>query len=266
MAMTEEQLQRYARHTVLQGVGAEGQERIMASSALIVGAGGLGSPAALYLAAAGVGRIGLADADCVSLSNLQRQVIHTTADVGRAKVDSAREKMLAVNPGVRVDTYRAMLTPGNAGQIIGGYDFIIDATDNFGAKFLINDVCTAQGKPFSYAGVLRFAGQAMTHLPGTACLRCLYGGEPPAGEVPSGEEAGVLGSVVGILGTVQATEALKFFSGAGSLLAGRLLAVDALTMQFRTLSVAKAAACPACGSRQGATKRNETLTEKTNGK
>lgn len=250
MGMTQEQLARYARHTVLPGVGPEGQERIMAGSALIVGAGGLGSPVALYLAAAGVGRIGLVDADCVSLSNLQRQVIHATADVGLPKVESARRKMLAINPGVVVDAHRAMLTPANARQLIGGYDFIVDATDNFAAKFLVSDTCVALGKPFSYGGVLRFSGQSMTHLPGTPCLRCLYGGEPPAGTVPPGEDAGVLGSVVGMLGTIQATEALKFFTGAGRLLAGRLLAFDALQMQFSTIAVGRSAACPACG--QGA--------------
>lgn len=245
--MTEEQLQRYARHIVLDGIGAAGQERVMAGSALIVGAGGLGSPAALYLAAAGVGRIGLADADRVSLSNLQRQVIHTTADVGRPKVDSAREKMLAVNPEADVRTYRTMLTEANAADIIADYDFVVDATDNFSAKFLISDTCAALGKAFSYAGVLRFSGQALTHLPGTACLRCLYGAPPPPGTVPRNEDAGVLGSVVGMLGTVQATETLKFLAGAGSLLTDRLLVFDTLTMDFRTLSVSRNPDCAACG-------------------
>ena len=246
--MTAEQMQRYARHTVLPGVGAEGQERIMASSALIVGAGGLGSPAALYLAAAGVGRIGLADADCVSLSNLQRQVIHATADIGRPKVESAREKMLAVNPGVRVDALRAFFDSGNAADLVADYDFVVDATDNFAAKFLVSDTCVALGKPFSYGGVLRFGGQSLTHVPGSACLRCLYGAPPPDGTVPANDEAGVLGSVVGIVGTVQATEALKYLAGAGSLLANRLLTIDALSMQFHTIGVAPDARCPACGN------------------
>lgn len=249
MAITPEQLARYARHTVLPGVGPEGQERIMAGSALIVGAGGLGSPVALYLAAAGVGRIGLVDADSVSLSNLQRQVIHATADVGLPKVESARRKMLAINPGVGVEAYQAMLTPANARQLMEGYDFIIDATDNFAAKFLVSDTCVAIGKPFSYGGVLRFGGQTMTHLPGTPCLRCLYGGEPPVGTVPRNEEAGVLGSVVGMLGTIQATEVLKYFTGAGGLLVGRLLAFDALQMQFSTIFVARDTVCPACGQK-----------------
>lgn len=246
--MTEEQQERYARHIVLPGIGAEGQERLLAARALIVGAGGLGSPVALYLAAAGVGRIGIVDADSVSLSNLQRQVIHTVADVGRPKVDSAMDKMQAINPGVRVDAMPAFLTADNAAGIIADYDFVVDATDNFAAKFLISDACVAAGKPFSYGGVLRFGGQTMTHLPGTACLRCVYGDEPPAGTVPRNEEAGVLGSVVGMLGTVQATEVLKFFTGAGGLLTDRLLMFDALTMAFRSIGVARNRACHACGA------------------
>lgn len=247
--MTEEQLQRYARHLCLPGVGTEGQQRIMDASVLIVGAGGLGSPVALYLAAAGVGRIGLADADSVSLSNLQRQVIHTTADVGRPKVESAREKMLAINPGLKVDAIMAFVDSANATEIFSGYDFIVDATDNFDAKFLVNDACVALGKPFSYGGVLQFGGQTMTHLPGTACLRCIYGAEPPAGSMPRNENAGVLGSVVGMLGTIQATEALKYITGAGRPLTGRLLTFDAAAMDIRTLSIAPNPTCTACGSK-----------------
>lgn len=244
--MNEEQLKRYARHIVLPGIGLEGQEKLLAAKALVIGVGGLGSPVALYLAAAGVGRIGIADADTVSVSNLQRQVIHTTADEGRPKVESAREKMKAINPGVSVDTYCTMIDDKSAPEIISGYDFIIDATDNFKTKFLINDVCVALGKPFSYGGVLRFGGQTLTHLPSTPCLRCLYVDEPPGGTVPRNEDAGVLGSVVGILGTIQATEAIKYFTGAGSLLTGRLLSFDALAMEFRTLSIFANPSCRAC--------------------
>lgn len=245
--MNEEQLKRYARHLVLPGVGHEGQERLLAAKALIIGAGGLGSPVSLYLAAAGVGRIGIVDADTVSMSNLQRQVIHTMADEGRPKVESAREKMNAINPDVKVDTYCTMLDADSAADIITPYDFIIDATDNFRTKFLISDTCVALGKPFSYAGVLRFGGQTLTHLPSTACLRCLYADEPPAGTVPRNEEAGILGSVVGMLGTIQATEVLKYFTGAGNLLAGKLLSFDALTMEFRKVSVPHNPSCRSCG-------------------
>lgn len=248
--MTEEQESRYARHLCLPGVGPEGQQRIMDGSVLIVGAGGLGSPVALYLAAAGVGHIGIADADSVTISNLQRQVIHTTDDIGRDKVESAREKMQAINPDIKVDTYTAFIGQDNAADIFAGYDFIVDATDNFSAKFLISDVCVAIGKPFSYGGVLRFGGQTMTHLPGTACLRCIYGAEPPAGTVPRNEEAGVLGSVVGMLGTIQATEVLKFLTGAGSLLTNRLLMFDAAAMDFRTLALNLNDNCPACSQLQ----------------
>ena len=248
MPLDDIQRRRYARHLVLDGVGEAGQERIMAGSVLVVGAGGLGSPVALYLSAAGVGRIGIVDGDTVDASNLQRQVIHATADIGRPKVESAREKMLAVNPGVRVDALHAFFGSGNAAGLVADYDFVVDATDNFAAKFLVSDTCVALGKPFSYGGVLRFGGQSLTHVPGSACLRCLYGAPPPDGTVPANDEAGVLGSVVGIVGTVQATEALKYLAGAGSLLANRLLTIDALSMQFHTIGVAPDARCPACGN------------------
>ncbi len=247
--MDETQMKRYARHLVLPGIGSDGQERIMSGRVLVVGAGGLGSPVSLYLAAAGVGRIGIVDADCVDMSNLQRQVIHTMADVGRPKVESAREKMLAINPDTRVDALRARLDASNASELIADYDFVVDATDNFASKFLISDTCVASGKPFVYGGVLRFGGQAFTHLPATACLRCVYGGVPPEGTVPRNEEAGVLGAVVGVIGTIQATEALKFLTGAGRLLTDRLLMFDAMTADFRTLAVKRNANCAACGGR-----------------
>lgn len=246
--LTGQQRFRYARHLVLDGVGAVGQERICRSRVLIVGAGGLGSSVALYLAAAGVGRIGIADADTVDVSNLQRQVIHSSAAVGRPKVDSAKERILELNPDVTVDTYHEFMDAANARDMVSGYDFVVDATDNFSAKFLISDTCVALGKPFSHAGVLRFSGQAFTCLPGTPCLRCLFGDAPPAGVVPANAEAGVLGAVVGILGTVQATETLKYITGAGRLLTGRLLTVDAAAMEFRTLDFGRRDTCPACGN------------------
>ena len=245
---TEQQIERYSRHILLQDVGVEGQEKIHDARVLVIGAGGLGAPVSLYLAAAGVGRIGIVDADVVDLSNLQRQVIHFTADVGKPKVDSAKDKMLAINPDVKVDTYQTWLDSSNALDIIKEYDFIIDGTDNFPVKFLINDACVMAGKPFSHGGILRFTGQTFTHLPGTACYRCMFKEPPPPGAVPTCSQAGVLGAIAGMLGTIQAAEALKYIIGIGELLTDRLLTFDAKTMLFRTVSVKKSAKCPICGS------------------
>ncbi len=246
---TEEEIQRYSRHILLREVGAGGQERIRRGSVLVVGAGGLGSPAAMYLAAAGVGRIGIADADRVDYSNLQRQLLHATPDVGRPKVESARDRLRAINPGVRVEAHEARFCAANALELVGGYDFVIDGTDNFTAKFLINDACVMAGKPFAHGGVLRFEGQAFTHLPGTSCLRCLYGAAPPPGAVPTCAQAGVLGPVAGMIGAVEAAEALKYLTGAGEPLTDRLLTLDALAMQFHTIAMRRDAGCPVCGSR-----------------
>lgn len=244
---TEEQIQRYSRHILLQDVGVEGQEKIMNARVLIVGAGGLGAPVALYLAAAGIGRIGIVDADDVDLSNLQRQVIHFTADVGRAKVESAKAKMQAINPDVVVDTYHEFLDSTNALDIIKEYDFVVDGTDNFPVKFLINDACVMAGKPFSHGGILRFNGQTFTHLPGTACYRCFFKEPPPPGAVPTCSQAGVLGAIAGMLGTIQAAETLKYFTGVGELLTDRLLSFDAKTMNFRTTRVHRRPSCAICG-------------------
>lgn len=244
---SEEQIERYSRHILLQDVGVEGQEKLLGGHVLIVGAGGLGSPVALYLAAAGVGHIGIIDADCVDLSNLQRQVIHTTADIGRPKVESAREKMLAINPDIEVTTYHEYLEADNALDIIRPYDFIVDGTDNFPVKFLINDACVMAGKPFSHGGILRFDGQTFTHLPGTACYRCMFKEPPPAGAVPTCSQAGVLGAVAGMLGTIQATEVLKYLTGVGELLTDRLLSFNAKSMTFRTTKVRRQSTCPICG-------------------
>lgn len=251
---TEEELHRYSRHILLQEVGVEGQEKIRQARILIVGTGGLGSPVALYLAAAGIGTVGLIDGDVVDVSNLQRQIIHTTADIGRSKVLSAREKMMAVNPHVKVNAYQEYLKADNALDLINDYDFIVDGTDNFSVKFLINDACIRAGKPFSHGGILRFEGQTFTHTPGTACYRCLFAAPPPAGSVPTCAQAGVLGAVAGMLGTIQAAEVLKYVTGAGELLTNKLLTFDALTMDFHKIDTCRRSDCPVCGD-------HPTLTE-----
>lgn len=245
--LSNEQLERYSRHIILKEVGAKGQKKLLNAKVLIIGAGGLGAPAAMYLAAAGVGTIGIADADEVDLSNLQRQIIHSTQDVGKAKVQSAKETMEAINPDVKVITYRTFVDSESIMDLIKDYDFIIDGTDNFPAKFLINDACVRLGKAFSHGGILRFQGQTFTHLPGTACYRCFFKEPPPAGVVPTCSQAGVLGAIAGMLGTIQAAEALKYFLGVGDLLTDRLLTFDAKTMNFRTINVKKRASCEICG-------------------
>ena len=240
-------MMRYSRHILLEGFGEEGQRRLSESRVLLVGAGGLGSPNALYLAAAGVGTIGLADADIVSLSNLQRQVIHFTDDLNKAKVQSAEEKIHRLNPEVCVETHECFLTESNAISIIRGYDFIIDCTDSFSSKYLVNDACILAGKPFCAGGVVKYGAQLMTHVPGTACYRCIFPEPPAENDVETCATAGVLGSVVGIVGSIQATEAIKYLTGVGSLLTDRLLTLDALTMEFHTLHITHNKACPICG-------------------
>lgn len=244
---SEEQIKRYSRHILLKDVGVEGQEKIMGAKVLVVGAGGLGAPVSLYLAAAGVGTIGVVDADVVDLSNLQRQVIHFTKDVGVRKVESAKEKIIAINPEVKVNTYYEFLDSSNALDIIKEYDFVIDGTDNFPVKFLINDACVMAGKPFSHGGILRFTGQTFTHLPGTACYRCMFKEPPPPGAVPTCSQAGVLGAIAGMLGTIQAAETLKYFTGVGELLINSLLMFDAKTMDFRKIKVQPRKNCELCG-------------------
>ena len=238
MNFTNEQLERYSRHIILKEVGVKGQKKLAAARVLIVGAGGLGSPAAMYLAAAGVGRIGIADADAVDLSNLQRQIIHTTNDLGKLKVESAKETIKAINPDVDVVTYNEFLTSRNILQILAGYDFILDGTDNFAAKFLINDACVIANKPFSHAGILRFNGQLMTVIPHESpCYRCVFENPPPNGDVPTCREAGVIGAMAGVIGTLQALEAIKYITGTGELLTGKILTFNALTMDFRTVQI-----------------------------
>ncbi|OGX37211.1 MAG: adenylyltransferase [Omnitrophica WOR_2 bacterium RIFCSPHIGHO2_02_FULL_50_17] len=254
MEFTEEQLERYSRHIILQDVGVEGQHKIREGKVLIVGAGGLGAPAALYLAAAGVGTLGLVDADAVELSNLQRQVIHFTPDVGKLKVISAREKIQAVNPDVQVIVYHKRAVAANIAEMVKDYDFILDGTDNFPAKFLINDACVLARKPFSHGGILRFDGQTMTYVPGSACYRCVFENPPPLNAVPSCSQAGILGAVAGMLGTIQAAEALKYLIGKGELLTNRLLIFNALSMSFRTVAIKKNPRCPVCGENPAITK------------
>ena len=248
MALSDEQIERYSRHIILKEVGVKGQKKLLNAKVLIIGAGGLGAPAALYLAAAGVGTIGIVDADEVDLSNLQRQVIHTTQDVGKAKVKSAAETMQAINPDVVVNTYRTFVDSTNIMDLIKDYDFIIDGTDNFPAKFLINDACVMAEKPFSHAGIIRFKGQLMTYVPGEGpCYRCVFKNPPPKDAVPTCKQAGVIGAMGGVIGSLQAMEAIKYIIGQGKLLTGRLLTYDALTMEFRTVKLPKDKNCAVCG-------------------
>lgn len=237
--MTEENKERYARHILLREVGEAGQEKLAAGRVLVIGAGGLGSPVALYLASSGVGHIGIADADAVELSNLQRQIIHTTADLGRMKVESAKAKMVAQNPNVEVETWALRLTEDNIDGIVSKYDFVIDATDNFATKFLINDSCVRLGKPFSHGSVMRFGGQAMTWVPGAATYRDVFPEPPVDGSDVNCGIVGLLATMPGIIGTIQATEALKYLLGVGELLTDRLLVVDALDASVTILPVAK---------------------------
>lgn len=255
MGLNEDQAERYSRHIILPEVGGKGQETLLAGKIFIVGAGGLGSPAALYLAAAGVGTIGLADGDDVDLSNLQRQILHSTSDVGAPKVVSALQRMHAVNPDISIRLHQNRITAENALEIIEDYQFIIDGTDNFSSKFLIADACHFAGKPYSHAGILGFNGQTITVLPGkTTCYRCIFNAPPPPGAVPSCSQAGVFGVLPGVIGSLQATEAIKFLLGIGELLTDRLLVYDALTAGFRTVSVKRNPKCPLCGKNPGITR------------
>ena len=245
---TREELLRYSRHFALPEVGEAGQQRLRAAKVLLVGAGGLGSPAALYLAASGIGRIGIVDFDCVDLTNLHRQVIHGTGKVGRSKVDSAEESIAAVNPHVEVVKHEAMLTSQNALQILEDYDYVVDGTDNFPTRYLVNDACVLLGKPNMYGSIFRFEGQATVFCATDGpCYRCLYPEPPPPGTVPSCAEGGVLGILPGVIGLVQATETVKAILGIGESLVGRLLMYDALSMRFSEVRIRRDPACPICG-------------------
>jgi adenylyltransferase/sulfurtransferase len=249
--LNREELIRYSRHILLPQVGEEGQRTLKESRVLLIGAGGLGSPVALYLAAAGVGTLGLVDFDVVDLSNLQRQILHGSSGIGNPKIDSARDRLRDVNPNVHVEAYETRLTSGNALDIARDYDLIIDGTDNFATRYLVNDTSVLLGIPNVYGSVYRFEGQASVF--GAAdgpCYRCLFRDPPPPDLIPSCAEAGVLGVVPGLVGTIQATEAIKIILGLGDTLVGRLLLIDAMTMAFRTLEIRKDPECPACGTRE----------------
>jgi adenylyltransferase/sulfurtransferase len=250
VALTSNEIARYSRHLVMPEVGMDGQKRLKAASVLLIGAGGLGSPLGLYLAAAGVGRIGLVDFDVVDFSNLQRQVLHGTPDVGRPKLQSAKERLHAINPEVQLDLYETRLTSANALQIFKPYDVIIDGTDNFATRYLVNDACVLLKKPNVYGSIFRFDGQASVFAPPAGpCYRCLYPEPPPPGEVPSCAEGGVLGVLPGLIGCIQATEAVKLILGKGSPLIGRLLLYDALQMRFQEFKVRRNPKCPLCGDK-----------------
>ena len=247
MVLDDEELERYARHLVLRQVGGPGQARIRSGRVLVIGAGGLGSPLALYLAAAGVGTIGLVDDDAVSLSNLQRQILFSTADIGRAKVEAGAAALNALNPGVRIETHALRLTQDNAAALFAGYDIIADGSDNFETRFLVNDTAFAAKKTLVSAAVTEFEGQLATfkaHDGVSPCYRCLFRDPPPPGTVPSCSEAGVLGAAAGVMGSLQALEVLKEIAGFGVGLAGRLLVYDALTARFRTIALPRDPACP----------------------
>jgi len=253
--LTADELSRYSRHLILPEVGVEGQRKLKAARVLCVGTGGLGSPLALYLAAAGVGTLGLVDFDVVDASNLQRQIIHSTADIGRKKLDSAEEKLKALNPALNVVKHDTLLSSANALDILKDYDVIADGTDNFPTRYLVNDACVLLGKPNAYGSIFRFEGQASVF--GTKdgpCYRCLYPEPPPPGLVPSCAEGGVLGILPGLVGVIQATETIKLILGIGEPLIGRLLLVDALNMRFRQLKLRKNPECPVCGDHPTVTK------------
>jgi adenylyltransferase/sulfurtransferase len=247
--LTTDDLSRYARHLILPEVGMEGQQKLKAARVLCVGTGGLGSPLAFYLTAAGVGTLGLVDFDVVDASNLQRQIIHSTKDIGRKKLDSAAEKLTALNPSVKIVKHETMLTSANAMEILKDYDIVADGTDNFPTRYLVNDACVLTGKPNVYGSIFRFEGQASVFATEQGpCYRCLYPEPPPPGLVPSCAEGGVLGILPGLVGVIQATEVIKLILGKGESLIGRLLLVDALAMRFRELKLRKNPECPVCGT------------------
>ena len=247
--LTTDDLSRYSRHLILPEVGMEGQQRLKAARVLCVGTGGLGSPLAFYLAAAGIGTLGLVDFDVVDSSNLQRQIIHSTKDIGRKKLDSAEEKLVALNPAIKIVKHDTMLSSANAMEILNDYDIVADGTDNFPTRYLVNDACVLLGKPNVYGSIFRFEGQASVFATQAGpCYRCLYPEPPPPGLVPSCAEGGVLGILPGLVGVIQATEAIKLILGKGDSLVGRLLLVDALNMRFRELKLRKNPECPVCGT------------------
>jgi molybdopterin/thiamine biosynthesis adenylyltransferase len=252
MELSDEQFHRYARHLILDEVGEEGQEKLLASRVLVVGAGGLGAPLLMYLAAAGVGTLGIVDDDEVDLTNLQRQVVHATGSVGRKKTESAKDTLAALNPGINVVTHDVRLTGENAEEIVAGYDLVADGSDNFETRYLLNDACYRSGMPLVAAAMLRFEGQLFTFRRNddapTACYRCIFPEAPPADLVPRCEEAGILGALAGVMGSLQTTEVLKELLGLGKSLAGRMLIYDALNTGFHTINVPWNPHCDVCGT------------------
>jgi molybdopterin/thiamine biosynthesis adenylyltransferase len=255
-SFTEEEVVRYARHIILPQIGGNGQRRLLEASVLCIGAGGLGSPIAMYLAAAGVGKLGVVDFDTVDLTNLQRQLLHGTSDVGRPKVASAADALRELNPGIEVLPHDVMLSSDNAFDVLGPYDIVIDGSDNFPVRYLVNDATQMLGKPLVHGSIYQFEGQATVFLPGpdAPCYRCLFPQPPPPGAVPNCAEAGVFGVLPGIVGCIQATEAIKLIVGVGEPLVGRLLIFDALQMDFQTVKIRRDSSCPVCGD-------NPTVTE-----
>ena len=253
---TVDQVQRYSRHIILPNIGGKGQRKLLDSSVLVIGAGGLGSPVAMYLAAAGIGKLGIVDFDQVDVTNLQRQILHTTADVGRSKVTSAVEHLRAINPTIEVVGHETLLFSTNVFEIFEGYDVIVDGTDNFPVRYLVNDATQFTGRPLVYGSIYQFEGQATVFMPGqeTPCYRCLFPAPPPPGTVPSCAEGGVFGVLPGVIGSIQATEAIKIITGEGDTLEGRLLLYDALTMDFQEMKIRWDADCPVCG-------KDPTITE-----
>ncbi len=254
IVLTPDQVKRYSRHIIMGDVGSVGQRKLMQSKALIIGAGGLGSPAAVYLSLAGVGTVGLVDFDVVELSNLQRQILHHTPDVGRPKLASAKDNIHAYNPDVNVVMHEVRLESDNAMDIISQYDLVVNGADNFATRYLVNDACYLLNKPLVDGSILIFDGQATVFLPGQGCYRCLFPSPPPPGMVPNCAEAGVLGALTGLVGSIQATEALKYFLGIGESLCSRLMLIDALSMNFREVRLKRNPNCPLCGD-------NPTVTE-----
>jgi adenylyltransferase/sulfurtransferase len=255
MNLSESQIERYSRQIILHEIGGVGQKKLWEAKVIIIGCGGLGSPCAYYLASAGVGRIGLVDSDRVELNNLQRQIIHFTKDIGRLKAESAKEKLEAINPDIQIDIYPMRITSSNIMDVIQHYDIVVDGSDNFPTRYLVNDACVMSNKPLSHAGILKFQGQSTTIVPRKGpCYRCIFPQPPPPGVVPSCQQAGILGVVAGILGVIQATEVLKYILGIGELLIGKLLIFDALEMNFRKLNIPRDLNCPVCGNNPTITK------------
>ena len=254
LVLTPEQVSRYSRHIIMGDVGSRGQRALLQSKALIVGAGGLGSPSAIYLTLAGVGTVGIVDFDVVDISNLQRQILHHTKDIGRPKLESAKDNLKSYNPDVNVVLHEDRLESHNAREIISQYDLVINGADNFATRYLVNDACYLEGKPLVDGSILIFDGQATVFIPGEGCYRCLFPSPPPPGMVPNCAEAGVLGALTGLVGSIQSTEALKLMLGIGESLSSRLMLIDALSMSFREVKLKRNPACPLCGD-------NPTVTE-----